>query len=246
MHLIGVQQVVAPVGTPRNERGGNSWCLRSEPRETAKMVGKEGLAMLRYFAFTLCALTACSAHAQSSASATAAKVLAMRAGPWSVMRAVDPMTDRPDCIGIYKDSYDVQLSKTSMYVRVQGGIQLVTMRFGDEAAKPGRLPTKMEKDVRAVILQPMEFEEMRAQQRLRMTVLTMVSGVQSFDINGPGIEDAIASIASDCPAVAAEPVRPAPIAVAAPAEAPTACSPELKARLRQARVTETQIATACR
>jgi hypothetical protein len=69
----------------------------------------------------------------------------LKVGNWTVLRSVDTMTDKISCTGIYKSNYGVQLTPDTLFVKVVGGVESVTLRFGDEPARRMRMPSKIEK-----------------------------------------------------------------------------------------------------
>lgn len=140
-------------------------------------------------------LAACSVQAQGLKNAT--KTLTV--GNWTVLRDVDAMTDKVGCTGIYKGEPSIQLSDSGFYFRVTGGIEAVTLRFDSEPARQMRLATKMEKNIRAIILDGSDFSTVTNSTRLRYQVLTLVSGTQSGDLDLSGIQEALAHIRANCP-----------------------------------------------
>ncbi len=118
---------------------------------------------------------------------------------WTVLRDVDPMTDAVNCTGIYKGQYTTQLSDAGLYIRVNGGIRGITLRFDDEPPREMRLATKMEKDVRVVILDGADRAKALSSKRLRYQVVTLVSGVVEGELDLAGIEAAAQHIAAKCP-----------------------------------------------
>lgn len=174
----------------------------------------------------------------------ATKVLTV--GNWTVLREVDKMTDKISCTGIYKQDYGKQLARDGLYITIRGGISSVTLRFDDQPARQLRIPTKMEKDIRAVMLEGEEFAAALASSRLRGQALTLVSGLQEFELDLSGIAEAVASIRSDCPPPAAIASEPAPsVPVVAPAEAPALCSAVLLERMKTAKLAPLQIQRIC-
>jgi hypothetical protein len=191
-----------------------------------------------------------ASHATSAQSLKDA-VTTLKVGNWSVLRSVDTMTDKLSCTGVYKSNYGVQLTPDSLYVKISGGIQSITMRFGDFPPQSMRLPQKLEKDVGTVIIEGREFSQAVETNRLRLQVLTLVRGVATEDLDTTGVQAAVEHIRAGCP-------MPAPVAalVVIPAVAPVseakavvsfekACSDQLVLRLRTAGVTEKQIKSAC-
>ncbi len=141
------------------------------------------------------------------------------AGNWTVYRSLGPISDKITCTGLLKGDVKAQLVANSLYVPVSGGIQSVTLRFGENAANAMRLPQKMEKDVRALIIEGADFQSAVESMRLRGQVLTLVSGVFTFDLDMAGISEALENIRGDCP------IQPEPVAKKTPPETTAAVSP---------------------
>ena len=206
----------------------------------------KALSALVFFAVS----TVVSAQALKDAPTT------LRTGNWSVLRSVDTMTDKVRCTGIYRSNYGVQLAAAAMYVKISGGIQSVTLRFGEDAPQAMRLPEKMEKEVNTVIIEGREFSQAVETNRLRIQALTLVRGMATEDLDVTGIKEAVDHIRSDCPIPppASVPVTaPAPVLAAtaiqetrAPLATEKPCTDQLLTRLRAAGVTDKQINAACR
>lgn len=185
-----------------------------------------------------------------SAQATAASLkdakTAFKSGNWKVLRSTDAMTDNTTCTGIYKDNYSIQLVKDSLYVTVRGGIQSVTLRFGENPPREVRLAEEMEKDIGTVIISGSDFSDLLKNNRLRVQVLTLVRGVEDVDLDTTGIQAAVENIQSGCPL---QPEPPKVQTVAAPisvAALEPICSGVLIARMKAARVKDAQIKIICK
>lgn len=165
----------------------------------------------------------------------------LKTGNWTVLRSLDTMTDKVSCTAIYKANYGVQLARDKLIVRISGGIQSVTLRFGENPPQSMRLPQKMEKDVNAVIIEGAEFSQALETNRLRVQVLTLVRGVATEDLDTTGIQSATEHIQAGCPVANASDATAKP-----PTPTDGVCSEQLVVRLRAAGVTEQQINTACR
>jgi hypothetical protein len=165
----------------------------------------------------------------------------LKTGNWTVLRSVDTMTDKVSCTGIYKSNYGVQLAQDKLFVRISGGIQSVTLRFGENPPQNLRLAQDMEKKVNSVIIEGSEFRQVLETARLRVQVLTLIRGVATEDLDTTGIQAAVEHIHAGCPqqAEGAAGSKPA-------GSADSSCPEALVARLRAAGVTDQQIATACR
>ena len=165
----------------------------------------------------------------------------LKTGNWTVLRSVDTMTDKVSCTGIYKANIGVQLARDRLFVKIAGGIQSVTLRFGEDPPQGLRLPQDMEKKVNSVIIEGNEFRQALETARLRVQVLTLVRGVATEDLDTTGIQAAAEHIQAGCPQEAdgASGAKPAGVT-------DSSCPEALVARLRAAGVTVQQIATACR
>jgi hypothetical protein len=173
--------------------------------------------------------------AQSSKST----VKTLTTGNWSVERGVDTMSDKIICTGFHNLSRSAQLSSDRMYVVVSGGIQSVTLRFGEKPARGLRLARKLEMDVGAIILEGAEFAEVSTTARVRVQVLTLVKGLFTQNLDTTGIDEALKHIRSGCPAPTGNSKTHT-----APAIKPL-CNESLTSRLKVAGVTAAQIAIAC-
>jgi len=170
--------------------------------------------------------------------------VAFRSGNWKVLRDKDVMTDKTDCTGIYKEDYGVQLVKDQLFVRIAGGIESVTLRFGDEPARPLRLPTDMEKKVRVFIVSGADLEKLRDVNRLLYQSSTLVSGIKSGEIDLSGFGPALDNIRAGCPdqnsATASGAAAPAPANLTG-----TMCNSALIARMQKNGLKESQILAIC-
>lgn len=186
-------------------------------------------------------------HSASYAAGLKDATVALKVGNWKVLRDIDPMKDSVSCTGIYKTNNGIQLSESGMYVSVRGGIQLITLRFDDKPAGSSRQPQKMEKDVRAIIIDGVDFNELQESKRLRIQTLTLVSGIVSEDLDLTGLQEAIASIKAGCPIQAAPVTTPsqAPIATADVPPTPV-CSDVLISRMKAQGLKEKQILAVCK
>ncbi|MFM7341234.1 MAG: hypothetical protein ACKO3Q_00890 [Betaproteobacteria bacterium] len=148
------------------------------------------------------------------------------------------MTDKVSCTGIYKSNYGIQLSRDSLFIRVPGGLQSVTLRFGENPPLPMRMPQKLEKDVGSLILEGTELAQAVDTQRLRVQVLTLVRGVFTEDLDTTGLQAAAQHIREGCPDAGAQPTPPQ-------TAVESLCGEQLVSRLKASGVTERQIASAC-
>jgi hypothetical protein len=165
----------------------------------------------------------------------------LKAGNWTVLRSIDTMTDKISCTGIYKANYGIQLSRDKLFIKFAGGIQSVTLRFGEDPPQSLRLPQDMEKKLNSVIIEGNEFRQATETARLRIQVLTLIRGVATEDLDTTGIQTAAEHIQAGCPQEVEGAAGAKPTGVG-----DSSCPEALVARLRAAGVTVQQIATACR
>ena len=170
---------------------------------------------------------------------------AFSSGNWKVLRDKDAMTDKTDCTGIYKNDFGIQLTQDTLFIRVSGGIESVTLRFGEDQPKPFRLSTKMEKDIRSAILTGTEFDELQNASRLRYQFSTLVSGIKSGEIDLTGFTPALENIKEGCPVQ--QPASSPESASQDPnSQTGTLCNATLVARMRQQGLRSTQIHAICK
>lgn len=188
-------------------------------------------------AVVVTAITAVTANAQSLKDAA----VVMRAGDWKVLRSADLMTDKANCTGIYKENYGVQLAPDTLFISVSGGLQSVTLRFDDNPPSRLRLATDMEKKVRSIILSGSEFSQLRAAKRLRYQSGTLVSGVESGEIDLTDFAPALDNILQGCPSVGPPPVPAPPTSSDKSAE----CAPSLIKKMKAQGLKPEQIVAIC-
>ena len=167
--------------------------------------------------------------------------VAFNSGNWKVLRSVDPMKDNVVCTGIYKENYGVQLTINTLYVSVAGGIESISIRFNDKPAKALRIPDKIEKKIRSVIISGSDFSELIGSDRLRLQASTLVKGVANEDFNLSGIRGALESIKAGCPIQANAAQMPT-------LDLPSAslCTDKLIQNMKAQGLEESQIAAICK
>lgn len=131
------------------------------------------------------------------ADLTAAK-RTLQTGNWTVLREVDPMTDKADCTAVYKGAYAVQMSASALYIRVPGVLESVALRFGDEPARETRPVTRVERRAGSLVIEGEEFRAISTAARLRYRALTL-SGVTDGDLDLSGISRVQEHIRAGCP-----------------------------------------------
>jgi hypothetical protein len=125
---------------------------------------------------------------QTSAQAQLGEVES-KVGDWTIFRSQDPMTDKPSCVAIFKAATDIQLTSNSLAIGANG-IRGYKMRFDDLNAGEMQLPSDIEKQVGAVILEGGAFQRIMQSRRLRFQALTY-SGVENQDIDLSAAADAL-------------------------------------------------------
>jgi len=166
--------------------------------------------------------------------------VAFQSGNWKILRTLDQMTDKVDCTGIYKDDYGTQLTDDSLFLPVKGGIQGVTLRFGELPAEPLRLASDMEKKVGFVVITGSDFSKLLANGKLRFQISTLVNGINSGELDLTGVNEALASIKSGCPITAQSPQSQKPTKPKV-----LLCNEILIARMKSQGLKEGQIQSIC-
>lgn len=164
---------------------------------------------------TVTVLLAFLCGAASAASVSDAKVV-FKNDNWSVRRTLDPMTDKPSCVGIYRNRFDVQLAQRDFFItmRGKGGVSAYTLRFDDEPAQPLRLAQDIEKRIGAVNLEYSEFDKLLNSKRLRIRISTLIRGIVDEDISLIGLREAHTFLVGKC--MGAAPAQNEPLAAPVP------------------------------
>jgi hypothetical protein len=196
---------------------------------------------MKSYLFTLAGIAAIVISTNSHGQGLKDAAIAFQSANWKVLRSIDSMKDTTSCTGIYKDNYAIQLTTDTLFLGVQGGIQSVTLRYGDKAARSLRLADEMEKKIRSVIIKGADFAELSGSDRLRYQVSTLVSGIKTDELDLVGFEETLANIRSGCP-------TPTNASVAPKATSPTGsiCTATHVERMRAQGVKDEQIQAICR
>lgn len=117
---------------------------------------------------------------------------AFRSAGWRVVESVDAMTDEKECTAIYKNNWDIQSSKDTFFISMQGrgGVKAYKVRVGSEPVDDMRLADDMEQKLDAVILES-QFSRIYKAQRLRVQVVSVLSDVIVEDIDLRGFKASI-------------------------------------------------------
>ena len=196
------------------------------------------------FLVTLISLSSTIAFANLKDAQTAFK-----SGNWKVLRSIDSMKDTVECTGVYKDNYGVQLTNDTLYVSVRGGLESVTLRFGDKPARSMRLAEKAEKDLRSIIISGTDFTELIESDRLRIQALTLVGNITNEDFDLSTIKDVLDSIRGGCPVqVSAAPTEnlEKPLLTVSDKSIQPTCSDVILSRMKVQGLKEKQIRAICK
>lgn len=166
-------------------------------------------------------------------------------GEWHVLQSVDKMTDAVECTGIYKNDYNIQLTEKAIYLRVSGGIESIKLRFGNDPANETRLPGEIEKKSRVVLLEDQEFRNAIYSDRLRIQVLTVISGVKEYDINSSGLVDALKHIENGCPLLPDANKKQTSTLLQSAKPSKSDCSEQVEQRMREQKISAAKIKLIC-
>lgn len=165
-------------------------------------------------------------------------------GQWTVYRKMEGMSDKVTCTGVNVQGPNIQLSSRGFYIALRGGIDSVELRFDEKPSRKMRVPTDMEKKVRAIILDEEEFQDAINSDRLRFESLRTLGGFNTGDINLDGIKAARDHIQAGCPA--STPQNTVQEVKSTPQEVKQEfCVQPMRDKLRAAGVTAKQIKQVC-
>jgi hypothetical protein len=151
------------------------------------------------------------------------------------------MEDTTSCTGIYRDNYGVQLTPSALYIRTEGGVESVTLRFGDKPARSLRLASDMEKKIRSIEVTGADFAELEGSERLRYQVSTLVRGIKTDEIDLTGLGAVLEHIRAGC---SSSPVPNQQVATPASLVG-TLCSKLLVNRMKSQGLKDEQISAIC-
>jgi len=122
-------------------------------------------------------------------------------GGWQLRRSKDAMTDKTSCILSPVGKPYVQISVGNLYIgyRGRGGVQGFRYRLDDGPISEMQLPTPIEKQIGAVRISGEVFNQVLRASRLRVEVLTLVSGLQNEDLAVSGMRRLYAKMRQECP-----------------------------------------------
>ena len=138
---------------------------------------------MRLKILTVAALVSLGFASEAAAQGFGAKLKSF--GKWTVYRSEDAITDERSCIAIFGEEGRIQVTEDSFAVslRGKGGLGGYIIRLDSLPAWEMRLPSDVEKDVGAFIVEGKDFEQIMAAKRLRVRVLTVLSELVDFDID---------------------------------------------------------------
>lgn len=125
--------------------------------------------------------------------------IAFKSENWKVLYYKDIMSDKITCTGFYRDDYGVQLTANSLLIRVAGGLESMTLRFGDEQITPPRNLTDLERSSGIVELSGLEFAHVQSVNRIRYQASMRLSRYNAGDIDLTGLKQALENINANCP-----------------------------------------------
>ena len=127
-------------------------------------------------------------------SAAQAQQVAFRSEAWLVTRALDPMTDAPECTGrpVKALGGRFELSRDALNVSYaeRGGLRGLRVRYGEERALDLRLPTDEEAASGILTFAGADLRHLLRVHRLRIEVMTLENVVIEEDIDLRGFEAA--------------------------------------------------------
>lgn len=99
------------------------------------------------------------------------------------------MTDKPSCVALYKDKFNVQITEHEMYISEagHGGVQAIVVRLDNNAPKNMQLASDTEKEIGAIGITGTEFDELLASQRLRYRIVQLAGGTDDGDVDLKGL-----------------------------------------------------------
>ncbi len=156
--------------------------------------------------------------------------IVFKSGHWYVVRSVRARGDTIGCTGFYKSERDVQLSAEQLIVKVSGELSQVVVRFNDEMSAPLRPPTKLERQLGAVVIAGEQFEKLQTSRRVDLEIATTQKR-RSVALRLQGLPQALANIREGCPL---------------PAVPAGACTEPLIARMRANGVSAAQVERICK
>lgn len=108
-----------------------------------------------------------------------------KAGRWTVYVSKDAMTDTVQCTALFDDRAQVQFAAGSLAIslRGRGGIDGYQIRLDDAPASTMRLPSRIEKEIGAVVLADATYQAILSARRLRFMALTVLGGMVQEDID---------------------------------------------------------------
>ncbi|WP_396659953.1 hypothetical protein [Methylobacterium bullatum] len=108
---------------------------------------------------------------------------------WNLYKKVDSFTDKTKCVIASSKDARIQVSKGTMYVDYsrKGGVQGYEYRIDNDPSSGMRLPTETAKSLGFVSFSGQDLSAILGARRLRIQVLTYVSGLKEEDIDVRGL-----------------------------------------------------------
>jgi hypothetical protein len=121
-------------------------------------------------------------------------------GGWQLRRIKDAMTDETTCILSPVGKPYVQISVRDLYIsyRTRGGVQGFQYRLDDGPISDMEIPTDTEKQIGFVHISGDAFNRVLRASRLRVQVVTLISGLQTEDLAVSGMRSLYAKMQREC------------------------------------------------
>jgi len=130
------------------------------------------------------------AAALFAASLSASADVVFSNNDWTVIKKVDPMTDKVSCFAKSVKNPSIEGYNDKLYIsyRGKGGVGMLTTRLDDQPKGDSRLPTSIEKAVSVWII---DASDVYKADRLRTETLTVLSTIAYEDINIKTLREAL-------------------------------------------------------
>lgn len=119
-------------------------------------------------------------------------------GAWRVMGEPDPMTDKNQCVAYFGAGSAVQLTLKSFGIsyRGRGGLQGYTIRFDNDPPFATALPTRIEKEIGALIIDAGDprYQRLTSAKRVRVQALTLLTSIVNNDVDLSRLPEVLARL----------------------------------------------------
>ena len=120
---------------------------------------------------------------------------------WQFRKSKDNFSDKLSCVISPAGKPHVQVNVGSIYIsyRGRGGVQGFQYRIDDLPESGMQLPTDIEKQIGAIAIKGSHFDRVLSGSRLRVSTLTLVSGIQQEDLALAGMTRLYPRMVRECP-----------------------------------------------